>query len=99
MLKVDPDKFDRDIPDTKQEFKKPADFDETAPMEQVTSLKVKDGVYTGTIKNGVPNGYGGLVFHEGVNHHTKFTSFSGTEYNTLNFVFYEGNFKFGSMHG
>eukprot|EP00352_Strombidinopsis_acuminata_P008597 CAMPEP_0176374746 /NCGR_PEP_ID=MMETSP0126-20121128/26979_1 /TAXON_ID=141414 ORGANISM="Strombidinopsis acuminatum, Strain SPMC142" /NCGR_SAMPLE_ID=MMETSP0126 /ASSEMBLY_ACC=CAM_ASM_000229 /LENGTH=110 /DNA_ID=CAMNT_0017735457 /DNA_START=954 /DNA_END=1286 /DNA_ORIENTATION=+ len=77
-------------------MKKLADFDETAVLEFVVKKEIKGvGIYTGTLKNGVPDGAGALIFDKGVNYHPLIIDSNGTK----RFIFYEGNFRYGSMNG
>lgn len=75
MLEVDPFKLDQNVPFTKEEIKKPENFDSTALIKCVENFKTKDGIYNGTIRNDVPDGYGVLLFNSNengesiVNHH------------------------------
>ena len=71
LLGIDPDSYVIEITDDKKELVIPADFDELAPLEQAFYKEVKDGIYFGTLKNGLPHGYGELIFKEGVNYSHK----------------------------
>lgn len=63
-------------------MEKLADFDETAIMELVERFKIKGvGIYTGTLKNGVPDGSGALIFDKGVNYHPLIINSVGTKLN------------------
>jgi len=65
-------------------------------------MKIDDGYYTGTVINGMPNGFGRLAYNEGeVNHFTicEDTDLTRVYTKDFKFSFYEGCFKHGALNG
>jgi len=87
------DAFVVDIKDEMKELDKPWDFNEFAFLKNAHYIKVKDGIYLGSIKDELPHGYGELLFKKGVNHHPPvYDKNTGVNRNMHDYVYYEGFF-------
>jgi len=63
---------------------------------------VKDGIYQGTTIDGLQTGFGRMLFNDNVNYHPEIiTKALNQDFNLNNhrFVFYEGGFEQGKLHG
>mmetsp|Transcript_18097 Transcript_18097/g.13048 ORF Transcript_18097/g.13048 Transcript_18097/m.13048 type:complete len:115 (-) Transcript_18097:1360-1704(-) len=91
-----PDNLDVEIPATDLlDLVIPKDFDLTAELVHVKNKRLPDGcLYTGTMLNGLPHGFGRIKFAPNYNKHPDIS-----EYENLNFIFYEGNMVYGHLHG
>jgi len=87
---------------------KPADTTKPGPASESSSgltqqtMHWKDGIYTGSVKNGVPHGQGKLTVPGGEQYTGTFQEGSITGYGTMIFpngTKYVGNFKDGLPHG
>lgn len=77
---------------------KPSNFNPSNDLNLDDVLIVKDGWYWGSTIDGVPDGYGRLLFKPGINYHPEEIPgpLAGFRFQ---YVFYEGNFKFGVING
>ena len=87
---------------------KPADTTKSDPASESSSISAqqtihwKSGIYTGSLKNGVPHGQGKLTVPGGEQYIGTFQEGSITGYGTMIFpsgTKYVGNFKDGIAHG
>jgi len=99
MMKFDKEEVNYKVPIIERVMKLPKNFKETDTVNSTMYQKVKDGSYTGTLKDNVPHGFGAIIFNKGVNHHPEMTHSLGHKMNTEKFLFYEGGFSGGSMNG
>ena len=62
-------------------------------------MEFDDGWYMGVIQNDLPNGFGRKLFKDRVNKHPPNGEQNMYTPLNLHFLLYDGNFKYGYMHG